>query len=520
MIGWGHGHGVIMDKHYRIVKSIEPASYQASSDMHEFMVINDGKSALMTQYLRSAYDLCQFDLCDGFGYIQQGAFQEIDVETGQKLFEWRSLDHVGVDESFVLPGTTEISGSGEHPESPWDYFHINSIDKNADGDYLISARHVSAVYKISGKDGHVIWRLHGKKSDYYLDGFSFSSQHDARWVSDDENESVISMFDNGSNGFNQTHDHSMLKIIRLNHNTKIATIDLNLDPPCTDGHCHISKSQGSFQLLPNGNYLAGWGNDAFWTEYAGDNHDIVFYGALGWTNVMNYRVHKFDNWVGMPLTTPAMWTYSKYGQHGNVMYLYMSWNGATEVRHWRLFGSQSKSGPWDRIAIVPRNGFESILRHNGFYLYAYAEALDKNFEVLGTTEIQTTFVPTDTLREYCDEIACRFMPSPEERRREREKEQQEEEEKEKKAAAARKKHQKQVREAVTFGSVFGGLALILLVIATLATRNFVSIPVNTFAKTSWEKIKRRKQKASLGHYKALTLQDNEGDRTPMILDGS
>ena len=163
LIGWGHGHGVIMDKHYRVVRSVEPASYQASSDMHEFMLIEEGKSALMTQYLRSAYDLCRWDLCDGLGYIQEGAFQEVDVETGEVNFEWRSLDHVDPEESYVGPSTTEISGSGEDPESPWDYFHINSIDKNKHGDYLISARHVSCVYKISGKDGHVVWRLNGAK---------------------------------------------------------------------------------------------------------------------------------------------------------------------------------------------------------------------------------------------------------------------------------------------------------------------------------------------------------------------
>jgi hypothetical protein len=148
MVGWGHGHGVIMDKHYSIVKSVEPGSYQASSDMHEFYLLPDGKSALMTQYLRSVHDLCTFDICNGLGYINQGAFQEVEVETGKVLFEWRSLDHIDPSESYVRPSTTEISGTGEEPESPWDYFHINSIDKNDAGDYLVSARHTSAIYKM------------------------------------------------------------------------------------------------------------------------------------------------------------------------------------------------------------------------------------------------------------------------------------------------------------------------------------------------------------------------------------
>jgi Arylsulfotransferase (ASST) len=513
MTGWGHGHGVIMDKHYRVVKSVEPGSYQASSDMHEFMVINDGKSALMTQYLRSVYDLCPWDLCDGFGYIHQGAFQEIDVETGDVVFEWRSLDHIDPMEGYVPPGSTEISGSGEHPASPWDYFHINSIDKNKDGDYLISARHVSAVYKISGKDGRILWRLNGAKSDYYLDGFDFSSQHDARWISDNEDETVISLFDNGSNGFNQTQPHSTGQIIRINHKTKIATVDLNLDPPFVDGHAHISKSQGNFQQLPNGNIIMGWGNDAFWTEYSGEDHEIVFYGALGLRNVMNYRVHKFDNWIGLPLTKPALWTYSKHGAPGEAMYFYASWNGATEIRNWKCYGSESKNGPWEELATFPKAGFETIYRNDDSYQYGYAEALDKDDLVLGTSEIQQTFTPNEQLREYCDDLACRFMPDEKQR-----KEEQDAIEKDKQShEAARHEDEK---NAIIFGSTFGGLAVVIVIIVVLSTRNFASKLIKVFATKVWNVVRRREKDESAAGYKALALEEQDGDRAPMITDGS
>lgn len=517
MTGWGHGHGVIMDKHYRVVKSVEPASYQSSSDMHEFRLINDGKSALVTQYLRSVHDLCPYDLCDGLGYINQGAFQEIDVETGDKLFEWRSIDHVGLDESYVLPGTTEISGSGEQPGSPWDYFHINSIDKNEAGDYLISARHVSALYKISGKDGHVIWRLNGAKSDYYLDGFRFSFQHDARWISDNEDETVVSIFDNGSNGFNQTQPHSTLQIIRLNHRTKVATADLNLDPPFIDGYAHISKSQGNFQRLENGNIVAGWGNDAFWTEYSGDDHEIVFYGLLGVRNVMNYRVHKFNNWVGLPLTKPAMWTYSKSGMDDGSMSLYVSWNGATEVRDWRFWGSKSKDGPWETIVTAPKNGFETIQQHDRTYLYTYAEALDSQQKILGTSEVQRTYVPESRLREYCDDLACRFMPTGQQRDKERKKKEKEQRQKEEKEASARNKFK---HEAIIFGSSFGALTVIAVIAVVLATNNLISRPIRAFAWSCWDRVRQRGKYEPTAQYKALNLEDTDGDRTPMITDGS
>lgn len=515
-----------MDKHYRVVKSVEPASYQASSDMHEFRVIEDGKSALMTQYLRSVYDLCPWNLCDGLGYIQEGAFQEVDVDSGKVLFEWRSLDHVDPSESWVDPGTTEISGSGEQPESPWDYFHINSIDKNADGDYLISARHTSAVYKISGVDGHVIWRLNGAKTDYRLDDFSFSSQHDARFVSDNATHTVISLFDNGSNGFNQTQDWSTGQIISLDHLSKVATCLLNLEGPFTDGHTHMSKSQGNFQILPNGNMLMGWGNDAFWTEYDSDG-EVVFYGMLGLSNVMNYRAFKFDNWVGLPLTKPAIWTYSKDASR---MTMYVSWNGATEVKSWRFYGADSKTGPWEELSTVPKNGFETMYAHDhAVYKFAYVEALDKTDKVLGQSAVQSTFIPNVKLLDYCDNLACKFMPSGEEREAQREAERlkvEEEEQQRQLAEVARQKARAAAkRKTKIYGATLGAVGILVVLITVLATRNFVSRPLHTVVLRVWSTVLPSLPEGRNGlplgaGYKAVPGAEDQdgGDRIPMMME--
>ncbi len=426
MLGWGHGHGVIMDKHYRIVKSVEPSgSYQASSDMHEFCVLPSGKSALMTQYLRSAYDLSDYGIYMGLGYVNQGAFQEIDIETGEVLFEWRSLDHIAFADSYVPPSSTEISGTGLDPSSPWDYFHINSVDKNADGDYLISARHTSSVYKISGTTGEVLWRLNGENTDFTMLDGHFSFQHDARFVSDTPDETIISVFDNGSNGFNQTQPWSTALIIALDHNAHTARTLRVYDPPDYPGMGrHMAKSQGNFQQLPphsptkegqetaEGNHILGWGNDAFWSEHTSSG-EVVFYGSVGFANVMNYRVHKYDNWVGLPLTKPALWTYSKSQQ---IMTVYVSWNGATEVRSWKFYTSDTKSGQWIEATIIAKNGFETIAHLDTFAKYTYADALDQDGTVLGSSTIQETFVPSEMLRGYCDDLACKFVPHDEETR--------------------------------------------------------------------------------------------------------
>jgi hypothetical protein len=508
MEGWAHGHGVIMDQHYRVVKSVEPAgSYQASSDMHEFRLIADGRTALMTQYLRSAHDLCDYTPCDGFGYVHECAFQEVDVDTGEVLFQWRSLDHIGLDESYVLPHSTEISGTGESTTSPWDYFHINSIDKNQDGDYLISARHVSAVYKISGKDGHIMWRLNGMKSDFHLDGFGFSFQHDARWVSDGPDESVISLFNNGGNGYTQTHPNSDGKIIHLDHKTKVAKVLQKIQPPFIDGHAHYSKSQGNFQILPNGGIVAGWGNDPFWTEYApgaNEEREVVFYGYLATGYMMNYRAHKFDGWVGRPLTKPALWTYSLQGE--DEMMFYVSWNGATEVKSWVLYGSREASdGPFVELAAIAKDGFETIYRHErGAFRWTYAEAIDKDGQVLGKSLPQEMYVPSKSLRPFCDGLACRFMPTDEERERE-----QEQEKGDPSSASPMGSPSQRATIVIVVGSILGAVLLILLA-AVLGSKNRFSEPVHVFVAKYWRRFSLTKNGGSLDpNYRLLPGEEGE-----------
>ncbi len=46
------------------------------------------------------------------------------MKTGLVRWEWHSLDHVGVAESE----TSAPKGT------PWDWFHVNSIDPEPDGD--------------------------------------------------------------------------------------------------------------------------------------------------------------------------------------------------------------------------------------------------------------------------------------------------------------------------------------------------------------------------------------------------
>lgn len=96
----------------------------------------------------------------------------------------------------------------------WDYFHINSVDKDEKGDYLISARDAASIYKISGTTGEVLWKLGGlpgiTTSDFKTENnLTFSLQHHARFLVDFSNSSrqVLSFFDNSAHGSENDASH-------------------------------------------------------------------------------------------------------------------------------------------------------------------------------------------------------------------------------------------------------------------------------------------------------------------------
>lgn len=398
-----------MDKHYRVVAQVETSGAMSCSDMHEFRLApySDGKTALMTVYHTRPYDLSNnphFLIKEGMGWVVDGVFQEIDVATGALVFEWRSLDHLDPSLSYTYPGTTDTSGTGLKEWSPWDYLHLNSIDKNQDGDYLISARHMWAIYKISGKDGHIIWQLGGKQSSFNLTNFTFGYQHHAQFVSENSTHTVLSFFDNGFNGFTHVNDISTGHFIVINHSTGEATSVNNWGCPTKKGGVTVG-SQGSLQVLDSGNVHIGWGEWPWFSEHTQDG-TVVQFGKMPTGRIrdyMHYRSGKY-NWTGLPIVNPALWTYALDKESNMVMY--SSWNGATEVDTWNYYVADHVDGPWTLAGNAKKDGFETAWQYTTVRNWTYAEALDKDGEPLSRSEIARTFIPSDTLRPFCNTLFC------------------------------------------------------------------------------------------------------------------
>ena len=126
--GYGEGRAVIADTSYRTIATID-AGHGLQADLHEF-VISPQDTALVTAYRPVTTDLSGW-AARSRGMVLSGVVQEIDIPSGRVLFEWDSLDHVPVTDTYVpfAGGTTAY---------PFDYFHINSIAIAPDGNLLVS----------------------------------------------------------------------------------------------------------------------------------------------------------------------------------------------------------------------------------------------------------------------------------------------------------------------------------------------------------------------------------------------
>ena len=245
--GYYTGHGqreyVICDDSYHEIARFTAANGY-NGDHHEFL-ISPQDTALIAIY-EGVHAISPTSAALGAAW--QCLVQELDIETGEVLFEWRSIDHVALEETYVTPLQDGRPGI--------DYFHLNSIDVDHDDNLLISARETSTVYKIDRKSGEIKWRLGGKRSDFEMgEGTRFAFQHDARRLPD----GTISIFDNGSlvfeNGTPKAVEESRGIVLGLDERKMKATLVREYTHPDKQ----YADAAGNMQVLPNGNVFVGWG---------------------------------------------------------------------------------------------------------------------------------------------------------------------------------------------------------------------------------------------------------------------
>ncbi len=355
-IAYGQGEYAVLDDSYgEVVRVRAGGGYRA--DLHELLITGED-TALITIYGLVPRDLSSAGGSED-GVVAEGIVQEVDIETGEVLFEWHSLDHVGIEESYFPPP--------EDPAEPHDYFHINSIEVDTDGNLIISARKTSATYKIDRETGDVLWRMDGKRGDFRMDpGTPTRYQHDARRRPD----GTLTIFDNGEEGESEM---SRAIVVRLDE----VAMRASLVREYVHTGRRLSATQGNMQTLPNGNAFVGWGSEPGFSEFHGDG-ELLFDANLP-AGVESYRAFRFP-WVGRPKGEPAVAAES--GPVSGEISVHASWNGATEVASWSILAGPAP----DRLKTlgsVPRSGFETAMAVRTDGPYVVVKALDRRGRTLG-----------------------------------------------------------------------------------------------------------------------------------------
>jgi hypothetical protein len=412
--GHGEGYFYVLNTKYEEIARVRGVN-DLRADLHEFTITPEG-TAIVTFY--QIYPLNQpgvFRIKDTV-YISDCLFQEFDIASQKLIFEWRASDHHHLNESYALIGT-----DGYTTEHPFDWYHINSVQKDDLGNYLVSARFTSSITYVNGRTGEIIWVLGGKRNSFTDlsngQATNMQYQHLARFAplttfpslmakeiadhgkeihKDGITKQLLTLFDNGipprpARGL----------ILELTYPTPGTTTNTPLTAKVIKAYEHPlhidSTSQGSLQLVHSNltvssdpHILLGFGWQGTWTEYLANgtllcDSRIVVQSAMqspGKGYVQSYSVLKFP-WQALPHYPPV----AVPGKDKSSVFV--SWNGATDVYAWRL--SFLIDETWQIHRNELRKGFETEISLLDTFSkplrYIIVEALDENDKVLGKTEV-------------------------------------------------------------------------------------------------------------------------------------
>lgn len=384
--GWGYGDIYLMDDSYQVFNTVTTGGSLPphETDFHDMTITGDG-TMLLLAYVATQTDLTEVGGAEN-GWVQDAVIQEVDMETGDVLFEWSALDHIPVtdsmldfDEEHQAQEDDEDDDDAElgTQEQPFDYFHINSATLDDDGSILVSARHTHAVYQLDRDTGAVQWILGGKSSDFEMsDEAVFKWQHSAARATD----GTLTLLDNHTKEDDGESSRGLR--LKVDDEAMTASVVTEYAPP----EERPAGSMANTQPLDNGNMMVGWGAQPYYSEFSDEGellydvchgdacHEAKYDGGGG-----SYRAYK-GQWEGDPNTAPdVVIQESDNGQQR----AYVSWNGATEVDRWRLIAGEDADNIVQQTS-VNKASFETSIPVLQESEYIAVQALDTNGDVLAS----------------------------------------------------------------------------------------------------------------------------------------
>jgi len=362
--GFGLGAGEIDSTSYRRVATVR-AGDGLAEDLHELQVTPSG-TALITAW-KPLY--CNLSSLGGSASaaVYDACLQEIDIATGLVMWEWDSIDHVALADSYMPV-------RGASAAWPYDWFHLNSIALAADGAIVISARSTWALYALDPATGEIEWEVGGSHPTFAQGpGTATAWQHDARVLGPD----TVTAFDNG--GSPSTQRHSRGVVLHVDPATRQVSLLASVVIPTPI----FAQTQGDLELLPDGDWWIGWGDVNENSEVTPGGH--LLFEAHSPAGSESYRTLRYP-WSATAPGSPHIAV--ARARNGSTS-VYASWNGATAVARWRL-AVGAAPGEMHPIGSVARSGFQTVLRAPGSAAYVSVTALGAGGRALGSSAALAT----------------------------------------------------------------------------------------------------------------------------------
>jgi Arylsulfotransferase (ASST) len=233
----------------------------ANADFHDVVLLPNGHYVMATAQ-NMPCDLSSWGLGPALKTCVDHVFQELDpLNPNVPVWTWDTEAHIPPTET----ADAWIADQTSQTRTVYDPWHYNSIESTGDG-FILSFRHLDAVYRIDKTLGTIVWKLSGKARPESLaivnDPLNgVDSQHDARLLPDGS----VTLHDNGTNGQGPPRQPRAVRYI-LDTQAKTATFAGSL----TDPEVSSSGCCGSARLLPGGDIVTGWGGTPQIAEYAPD----------------------------------------------------------------------------------------------------------------------------------------------------------------------------------------------------------------------------------------------------------
>ncbi len=228
----------MLDTNYLIIDSFYTGNGYVT-DEHDLQLLENGHYLILS-YDPQIVNMSQIYPGGDTAAVVIGLIvQELDANKNV-VFQWRSWDYFS-----ILDATNINFTAGEI-----DYVHGNAVEKDFDGNLMISSRNMDEITKINRQNGNIIWRLGGKKNQFTFinDTIGFNRQHDIRRISNGN----ITLYDNGN-----FHSPSFSRAVEYQINETSKTVTLVWE--YRNNPRIYAPAMGNVQRLPNGNTVIGWG---------------------------------------------------------------------------------------------------------------------------------------------------------------------------------------------------------------------------------------------------------------------